>query len=96
MVAYVVGEVFVTNDAFAEEYRPKVKALVEKHGGKIVAASGPENLEGERSLPDWLVIIQFPDMDTARGWYSDPTYAPLIELRDTGSRSEIALVDGMA
>ena len=64
MVAYVVGKVFVTNDAFAEEYRPKVKALVEKHGGKIVAASGPENLEGERSLPDWLVIIQFPDMDT--------------------------------
>ena len=38
MVAYVVGEVFVTDDSFAEEYRPKVKALIEKHDGMFISA----------------------------------------------------------
>ena len=95
MVAYVVGEVFVTDDAFAEEYRPKVKALVEKHGGKFISAGTFEKLEGSREVPDWLVIIEFPTSELAKAWYDDPEYAPVIELRDTGSRSEKMLVDGL-
>ena len=95
MVAYVVGEVFVTDDSFADEYRPKVKSLIEKHGGKFISAGTFEKLEGNRDVPDWLVIIQFPTSERAKSWYNDPEYAPIIELRDTGSRSEIMLVDGL-
>ncbi len=59
MVAYVVGEVMVTDDAFAEEYRPKVRELIEKHGGKFISGATFEKLEGTRAPPDWFVIIEF-------------------------------------
>jgi uncharacterized protein (DUF1330 family) len=95
MVAYVVGEVFVTDDAFAEEYRPKVRKLIEKHGGKFISDGTFEKLEGARENPDWLVLIEFPTSELAKAWYNDPEYAPVIELRDTGSRSEIMLVGGI-
>ena len=96
MVAYVVGEVIVTDDAFAEEYRPKVQALVEKHRGRFISGGTFEKLEGSRPSPDWFVIIEFPTSAAAKVWYDDPDYGPLIELRDTGSRSEITLVEGSA
>ena len=95
MVAYVIGEVFVTDDSFAEEYRPKVKALIEKHDGMFISAGTFEKLEGSREIPDWLVIIRFPTAEHAKAWYNDPEYAPVIELRDSGSSSEIMLVDGL-
>ena len=94
MVAYVVGEVIVTDDSFAEEYRPKVRELIEKHGGKLISGGTFEKLEGNRAVPDWFVIIEFPTSELAKAWYKDPDYAPVIELRDTGSRSEIMLVEG--
>ncbi len=49
MAAYVVGEVIVTDDAFEEEYRPKVQELVEKHGGKFIGGGTFEKLEGSRA-----------------------------------------------
>ena len=95
MVAYVVGEVFVTDDSFAEEYRPKVRELIEKHGGKFISGGPFEKLEGSRTNPDWFVIIEFPTPEEAKAWYNDPEYATVIEVRDTGSRSEIILVEGL-
>ena len=41
------------------------------------------------------MIIEFPTSEKARAWYNDPEYATVIELRDTGSRSEIMLVEGL-
>lgn len=96
MAANVVGEAIVTDDAFAEEYRPKVQELVEKHGGKFIAGGTFEKLEGSRAFSDWHVIIEFPTSELARAWYNDPDYGPLIKLRDTGSRSEIVLIEGLA
>ncbi len=96
MVAYVVGEVIVTDDAWAEEYRPKVQELIEKHGGKFIARGATfEKLEGSRALPNWIVIIEFPTSELARAWYNDPDYAPLIKLRQTGSSAEITLIEGL-
>ncbi len=92
----MVGEVVVTDDAFAEEYRPKVRELIERHGGKFISGGSFEKLEGSRASPDWFVIIEFPTSAAARAWYDDPNYGPLIELRDTGSTSEITLIEGSA
>ena len=47
---------------------------------------------------DWdplrVVIIEFPDMDAARGWYHSDGYAPLRELRRGASVTNIVLVEG--
>jgi len=96
MPAYVIAAV---TDAWDQEklaeYRERNTDVVAAHGGRFVARGGPhEVLEGEWS-PKRLVIIEFPDMASARGWYESDAYAPLRELRRGASTTDIVVVDGV-
>lgn len=96
MTAYAIGYFTVWDESWSEgDYGSEVAKLVKKHGGRYLAFAGDtEALEGNPTLPDALVVIEFPDMATARAWYSDPDYQPFIERRNTGSKADILLVDG--
>lgn len=96
MPAYLVGGVDVSDPAWVAEYGPKVEALVEKHGGRYLVRGGEMDVvEGTTPASRVMVVIEFPSLENARAWYNDPDYAPLIKLRQTGSESEIVLVDGL-
>ena len=96
MPAYLVGGVDVSDPAWVAEYGPKVEALVEKHGGRYLVRGGEMDVvEGTTPASRVMVVIEFPSLENARAWYNDPEYAPLIELRQTGSEAEIVLVDGL-
>ena len=43
-------------------------------------------------MPSAIVVIEFPSMAAAKAWYSDPAYAPLIKLRQSGSDLDFILV----
>ena len=59
------------------------------------AAVGAEQLELEVSKPTQrIVVMEFPDMDAARGWYESEDYAPLKALRQSASDTNIVLVEG--
>ncbi len=96
MPAYVIASVTDARDAEKlARYREGNTAAVEKHGGRFIARGGElETLEG-----DWpalrIVIMEFPDMDTARSWYQSDDYAPLRELRQSASDTDIVLVEGL-
>ena len=42
-----------------------------------------------------VVVIEFPSIDKAKAWHSDPDYAPMIKLRQTGADAEIMVVEGV-
>jgi uncharacterized protein (DUF1330 family) len=69
---------------------------VAKHGGRyVVRTSCPwEVLEGSAPHKTNITMIEFPSMEHARAWYTDPEYAPMKELRQTGSRLDFLLVEG--
>jgi uncharacterized protein (DUF1330 family) len=95
MPAYVIAAV---TDAWDQEkltaYREGNTKVVAEHGGRFVARGGTHVvLEGEWN-PKRLVIIEFPDLDAARGWYESDGYAPLRELRRSASVTDIVVVDG--
>lgn len=97
MAAYVIARVQVRDSAWTAEYGPKVGELVKKHGGRFIVRGGKMGrLEGKEALPDRVVVIEFPSMEQAQAWYSDPAYGPLIQLRQTGSDAEIMVVEGTA
>ena len=96
MPAYVIAAV---TDAWDQdklaEYRDRNTEVVAAHGGRFVARGGAhEVFEGDWN-PLRLVIIEFPDMDAARGWYESDAYAPLRELRRSASDTDIVIVDGI-
>ena len=94
MAAYVIAEIEVTDQATYDEYRKQVPATVEKHGGRFIARGGKvEALEGGWA-PKRLVLLEFPTMQKALGWYRSAEYAPLIKLRQRASRGKLIAVEG--
>jgi uncharacterized protein (DUF1330 family) len=96
MPAYVIADVREARDQDAlVEYRRGNTESVARHGGSFVVRGGEmQVLEG-----DWdtrrIVIIEFPDMASARDWYESEDYAPLRTLRRSASDTNIILVDGV-
>ena len=95
MPAYVIANVTDAWDRDAlVEYRNRNTDVVAEHGGRFIARGGRhEILEGDYA-PVRVVIIEFPDLDAARGWYGSDDYAPLRELRRSASKTDIYVVEG--
>jgi uncharacterized protein (DUF1330 family) len=94
MVAYIVAQLDVKNTDWQQEYGPKAGALVQKHGGKVLAGarSALERLEGRRPLPSIMFILEFPSLEQAKAWYNDPEYGLMITLRQTGADANIVVL----
>ncbi|WP_340115891.1 DUF1330 domain-containing protein [Pelagibius sp. 7325] len=76
------------------EYLKRIDATLEPFGGRYVVHGGrPTVLEG-----GWvgdLVIIGFPDRQSAEAWYHSPAYREIIALRTDNSAGDVILVEGV-
>ncbi len=78
-----------------EIYRQKVEATFAGHAVKMLAVYGSfEDLEGPPT--DGTVILEFPSMEAARGWYDSPAYREVREHRLLGAVYRALLVEGLA
>jgi uncharacterized protein (DUF1330 family) len=75
MPAYIISDVTVRDRQAMTEYRTRAATSIAHYGGRYLARGGViEVLEGDWS-PGMLVIVEFPDLETARRWYLSPEYA---------------------
>ncbi len=96
MPAYVINDMVVTDPVLFEAYKKLSPATVAQYGGRFLVRGGRvELLEGDQQ-PQRLVVIEFPDMASARAWLDSPEYAPARALRQQASRSNIIVVEGVA
>ena len=94
MKGYVIAEIEVTDQAIYDDYRKQVLATIEKYGGRFLVRGGKiESLEGGWA-PKRLIVLEFPSAEQAAKWYRSPEYAPLIKLRERGSRGKLVAVEG--
>ena len=94
MPAYLVAHVEVHDPAGFAEYRNRVAPVIEAYGGRYLVRGGAlETVEGAGQRRR-LVIVEFPSMDAARGFYHGPEYAPVLQLRLDSAASEVVLVEG--
>lgn len=95
MAVYLIADIEVLDPALFEEYRQKVPATIAAHGGRYLARGGTtEVLEGSWS-PRRCVVLEFPDMDRFRAWWSSPEYLPLRDLRQRATRSNLIVTQGL-
>jgi uncharacterized protein (DUF1330 family) len=95
MAAYVIADIEVLESEGFEEYRRLVPATITAHGGRYLARGGAtEVLEGTWS-PKRCVILEFPDMDRFRAWWSSPEYQPLRALRERCTKSHLVVTQGL-
>jgi uncharacterized protein (DUF1330 family) len=96
MAAYVISEVEARDPDSLQRYRTLAKASIEKHGGRyLVRGALPEAAEGDWPSERMLVIVEFPDMDTARRWYASDDYAQALTIRDQALSRRLTFVEGV-
>ena len=95
MTAYAVAHLrSVDQNAEIVEYLQRIDATLEPYAGHFVVHGVlPEVLEGQ--WPGFLVVIGFPDLDSARAWYHSPGYQEILPLRTRNSDGVALLVDGV-
>ena len=78
-----------------QDYKERVRSVVERFGGRYVALGGAvEQLEGDWR-PVFPVMIEFPDLDAARRWYASAEYAELKALRLSAVKGNAVLIGGL-
>ena len=83
MAAYVIADVTINDPNVYAEYRSQVLATVTKYGGKFLVRGGPfDVMEGDWK-PGRVVVLEFPDVATAKKWYASPEYAEAKAIRAT-------------
>ena len=93
MAAYVVNEITVTDPTVFQTYVAQVPPTLAPFGGRYLVRSGAsEAIEGE--APGRLVILEFPDRETAKAWRASPAYQAILPIRDASSTSRVYVVDG--
>lgn len=95
MPAYIIAGVEVTNQDGYQEYSAQVSATLEPFGGRfIVRTSSVEALEGDAWFTPRLVVLEFPSIDQARGWYHSEAYQRILPIRQANSTGRLAIVEG--
>lgn len=82
-------------DTFFSDYADRAGPTLAKHGFVgLVASAEPNRLEG--TAPDgWTVILQFPSVEAAQGWYDDPEYVAARPFRiDSVGQTDMVLMRG--
>jgi uncharacterized protein (DUF1330 family) len=96
MAGYLIAEIEVTDPAGYEEYRRRVPASIERHGGRYLVRGGAtETVEGDWK-PRRLVVLEFPSLAQARAFYESEEYQALKAIRVRCSRGSVVLAEGFA
>lgn len=94
MPAYAIVRVEVTDPEQYEKYKLLTPAAAAAYGGKFIVRGGPsEVLEGDEETRR-IVVIEFPDMDSARSFYDSPAYVEAREVRKGAADMQLIVVEG--
>lgn len=95
MTAYAVAVIRETRFGDEiKEYLRRIDDTLAPFSGKYRVHGGPyQPLEGTWSGD--LVVIEFPSMEQARGWYDSDAYRAIRPLRTEHTEGDVLLVQGV-
>ncbi len=94
MTAYAIVRVNVTDPDQYEKYKALTPAAVAAHGGRFIVRGGAhEVLEGDPE-DRRIVVVEFPDLDSARTFYDSPEYREARAVREGAAEMQMLIVEG--
>ena len=95
MPAYVIVETDITDPERYEQYKAASPGAVAAGGGRFIVRGGElAVLEGEWN-PARLVVLEFPDLDSAKRWYESERYQDAKKLREGAASLRMVAVEGV-
>jgi uncharacterized protein (DUF1330 family) len=95
MPAYVIVETDVSDPEQYERYKEAAPPAIAAFGGRYLARGGEKVvLEGDWD-PVRVVILEFPDLATAKAWYASEEYGAARTLREGAAKLHMVAVEGL-
>lgn len=95
MSAFLVVDTKIRNAEAYEEYKQRAKPIAEKYGGTYRVRGGAIDLrEADLWSPTRIVIIEFPDVESARAFADSDEYAPVKPIRQENADCTLFIVEG--
>lgn len=96
MAAYIVVQISIHDPEKYERYKKLTPLSLSAFGGRFIVRGGPtETLEGTWT-PERFVVLEFPDAEAARAWWSSDEYAEAKALRQSIAHTEMLLAEGLS
>jgi uncharacterized protein (DUF1330 family) len=94
--AYIVVETDIHDPEQYELYKQASPGAVAAGQGRFIARGGELSvLEGDWR-PKRLVLLEFPDLDAAKRFYTSPEYQEAKRLREGAADLNMVAVEGVA
>jgi len=94
MSAYLIANIDVHDPDAYDAYRTRTRAIIERHGGRIIVRGGKVHMLEGQPWAHRMVVIEFPDVAAAQGFYDSPEYQEIIPLRTRASEGALLIVEG--
>jgi len=94
MRSYVIVDVTINDPDTYKTYVNLAPPAIAKYGGKYLVRGAKTTIMEGTWDPKRFVILEFPDADKARAWWSSPEYAAAKKLRQSCATTQMLLVEG--
>jgi uncharacterized protein (DUF1330 family) len=92
--AYAIAQMKVNNPEGYTAYSREVASTLVPFGGKFLVRGGePQVLDGQPTGPR-NVVLEFPDLQSARNWYASAAYQAIVKGRLENATGYLVLVEG--
>lgn len=95
MAAYLIVRVTVTDAEKYGEYVKHSPRILDRFGGKFIARGGEvTTLEGPEET-NRVVIIEYPDVESAKAMYESEEYGLAKALREGAGEAQFIVINGL-
>jgi len=76
------------------DYIERVQSTLDPHGGRFIVHGATVEVR-EGPWPGTIVVIEFPDVDSARAWYDSDAYQAILPQRTDHIAGSAIIVEGV-
>jgi uncharacterized protein (DUF1330 family) len=98
---YYIAEIDVSNpEAYAKEYAPKARAIIEAAGGRFLAiggagASGPKVTALDGEAPKRAVVQVWDSLEKIQTWYNSAEYKEVRKIGEKYAKFRSFAIEGL-
>ena len=96
MPAYLIVDCEVTDPERYEIYKQLAPPAIAKSGGRYLVRGGAMTLLEGNWRPNRVVVLEFPDEETAKRFYASPEYGAARSTRAGAANMNMVLVPGIS
>ncbi len=92
--AYLIAHIRVHDKDAFEKFKAMSGPAIADHNGKVLVRNpSPDHREGD--LRGLTIVIEFENMEAARGFYESEAYTAARTVRETAAKTDLMLVEGL-